>query len=99
MNRFMPNVPIQAFDYTLPEEKIALFPTKNREDSKLLVFQNSKIQHHSFVDLPSLLPASSLLVFNNTKVIPARIPLQKPSGTAIELFLLNRLDLVKYFSY
>lgn len=92
MSRFMPNLPIQAFDYTLPEEKIALFPTKNREDSKLLVFRNSNIHHHSFVDLTSILPANSLLVFNNTKVIPARIPLQKPSGTAIELFLLKPLE-------
>ncbi len=89
MIKGMPNIPIQAFDYPLPEEKIALFPTKNRDESKLLVYQNSQIQHRSFVDLPSLLPKDSLLIFNNTKVIPARIALQKPSGTAIELFLLK----------
>ncbi len=89
MIKGMPNIPIQAFDYPLPEEKIALFPTKNRDESKLLVYQNSQIQHRSFVDLPSLLPKKSLLIFNNTKVIPARIALQKPSGTAIELFLLK----------
>ena len=88
----MPNLPIQAYDYPLPEDKIALFPTKNRDESKLLVYQNSQIQHHSFLDFPALLPPNSLLVFNNTKVIPARIPLQKASGTAIELFLLKPLE-------
>jgi len=92
MIKGMPNIPIQAFDYPLPEEKIALFPTKNRDESKLLVYQNSQIQHRSFVDLPSLLPKDSLLIFNNTKVIPARIALQKPSGTAIELFLLKPMQ-------
>ncbi len=88
----MPNLPIQAYDYPLPEDKIALFPTKNRDESKLLVYQNSQIQHHSFLDFPALLPPNSLLVFNNTKVIPARIPLQKASGTAIELFLLKPVE-------
>ena len=92
MIKGMPNIPIQAFDYPLPEEKIALFPAKNRDESKLLVYQNSQIQHRSFVDLPSLLPKDSLLIFNNTKVIPARVALQKPSGTAIELFLLKPMQ-------
>lgn len=92
MNPVMPNLPIQAYDYPLPEDKIALFPTKNRDESKLLVYQNSQIQHHSFLDFPALLPPNSLLVFNNTKVIPARIPLQKASGTAIELFLLKPVE-------
>ena len=88
----MPNLPIQAYDYPLPEDKIALFPTLNRDESNLLVYKNSQIQHQSFVDLPALLPPNSLLVFNNTKVIPARIPLQKASGTSIELFLLKPLE-------
>ena len=88
----MPNLPIQAYDYSLPEDKIALFPTKNRDESKLLVYRNSQIQHHSFVDFPALLPPNCLLVFNNTKVIPARIPLQKASGTALELFLLKPVE-------
>jgi S-adenosylmethionine:tRNA ribosyltransferase-isomerase len=92
MKPVMPNLPIQAYDYPLPEDKIALFPTKNRDESKLLVYQNSQIQHHSFQDFPALLPPNSLLVFNNTKVIPARIPLQKASGTAIELFLLKPVE-------
>ena len=88
----MPNLPIQAYDYPLPEDKIALFPTVNRDESKLLAYKNSQIQHQFFVDLPALLPENSLLIFNNTKVIPARIPLQKASGTSIELFLLKPLE-------
>ena len=70
MSIVMPNLPIQAYDYPLPEDKIALFPTLNRDESNLLVYKNSQIQHQSFVDLPALLPPNSLLVFNNTKVIP-----------------------------
>lgn len=88
----MPNIPIQAFDYLLPESKIAQFPLANRHDSKLLIYQEGKIEHHSFRDLAHHLPENSLLIFNNTKVIPARIPLFKENGVAIELFLLHPIS-------
>ena len=88
----LPNIPIQAFDYPLPESKIAQFPLANRHDSKLLVFQEGQITHTGFRNLADQLPKNSLLIFNNTKVIPARIPLFKENGVAIELFLLHPLS-------
>jgi S-adenosylmethionine:tRNA ribosyltransferase-isomerase len=88
----MPNIPIQAFDYPLPESKIAQFPLANRHDSKLLVFKNGTIEHNSFRNLADCLPENALLIFNNTKVIPARIPLFKDNGVAIELFLLHPIS-------
>jgi len=88
----MPNILIQAFDYHLPESKIAQFPLANRHDSKLLVYEEGSIVHDSFRNLVDFLPENSLLVFNNTKVIPARIPLFKENGVAIELFLLHPIS-------
>ncbi|MEY2636105.1 MAG: S-adenosylmethionine:tRNA ribosyltransferase-isomerase [Bacteroidota bacterium] len=88
----MPNIFIQAFDYPLPESKIAQFPLANRHDSKLLVYQDGQITHAGFRNLADQLPENSLLIFNNTKVIPARIPLFKDNGVAIELFLLHPLS-------
>ena len=85
----MPNIPIQAFDYSLPESKIAQFPLANRHDSKLLVYSDGLIKHKAFRNLADQLPENALLIFNNTKVIPARIPLLKENGVAIELFLLH----------
>ena len=92
MNIQMPNLPIQAFDYPLPESKIAQFPLANRHDSKLLVYKEGNLQHDSFRNLADFLPEDSLLIFNNTKVIPARIPLLKENGVAIELFLLHPIS-------
>jgi S-adenosylmethionine:tRNA ribosyltransferase-isomerase len=88
----MPNILIQAFDYPLPESKIAQFPLANRHDSKLLVYQDGVIKHEAFRQLAQQLPENALLIFNNTKVIPARIPLFKENGVAIELFLLHPLS-------
>ncbi len=88
----MPNILIQAFDYPLPESKIAQFPLVNRHDSKLLVYQDGVIKHEAFRQLAQQLPENALLIFNNTKVIPARIPLFKENGVAIELFLLHPLS-------
>lgn len=92
MSSQMPNILIQAFDYPLPESKIAQYPLANRHDSKLLVYQDGLIKHEAFRQLADQLPENSLLIFNNTKVIPARIPLFKENGVAIELFLLHPLS-------
>lgn len=75
--------------YDLPQEKIAQFPLKDRSASKLLHYKKGSTAHHSFRDLPDLLPADSLLVFNNTKVIPARLFFTKSTGALIEIFLLE----------
>jgi S-adenosylmethionine:tRNA ribosyltransferase-isomerase len=87
----MPDISIQAFDYELPEALIAFFPSQMRDESRLLVHNQGKTSHHTFKNLPDLVPGNSLFIFNNTKVIPARIQLQKESGTTIEIFLLKPL--------
>jgi S-adenosylmethionine:tRNA ribosyltransferase-isomerase len=87
----MPDISIQAFDYELPDSHIAFFPSQQRDESRLLVHQSGVTHHHSFQNLPELVPTDSLFIFNNTKVIPARIQLQKESGTTIEIFLLKPL--------
>lgn len=88
----MPDISIQAFDYHLPDSQIALFPTDQRDESRLLAYINQQITHTHFKELPNLLPENSLLICNNTKVIPARIHIQKQTGTTIELFLLKPIE-------
>lgn len=80
---------LSQFQYDLPDERIARFPLEQRDASRLLVYQQGHISHEQFFGLPDLLPENSFLVFNNTKVIPARLHFVKPTGAVIELFLLN----------
>jgi S-adenosylmethionine:tRNA ribosyltransferase-isomerase len=83
--------PINVSEYTyhLPQERIALFPLARRDESKLLVYRSGSIRHCSFQELPLELPQKTLLVFNNTKVIQARLLFEKKSGAVIEVFLLH----------
>lgn len=83
------HIDINDFDYPLPDERIAKFPLAERSGSKLLVYRNGTIAESRFCDLARELPPRSLLVFNNTKVIRARIILHKPSGARIEVFCLE----------
>ena len=83
------HININDFDYPLPDERIAKFPLENRSDSKLLIYRNGAIAERHFCDLAEELPAGSLLVFNNTKVIRARVIMHKPSGARIEVFCLE----------
>lgn len=86
----LPNeINIKDFDYNLPDERIAKFPVEPRDASKLLKFEHQLITHHTFSDIPELLPAYSLLVFNQTRVIQARLNIQKESGAAVEILLLE----------
>ena len=80
---------IDDFDYPLPDERIAKFPIQKRDESKLLLYRHGEIEEHRFFDLPELLPQHSLLVFNNTKVIQARLHFKKTTGALIEVFLLE----------
>lgn len=80
---------LSQFQYDLPDERIARFPLPQRDASKLLVYRAGHISHAQFSNLPSVLPQDSFLVFNNTKVIPARLHFTKPTGAVIELFLLT----------
>lgn len=83
------HIDINQFDYPLPDERIAKFPLENRADSKLLVYRNGEISQSHFRNLAEQLPEGSLLVFNNTKVIRARVIMHKPSGARIEVFCLE----------
>ena len=83
------HININDFDYPLPDERIAKFPLENRSDSKLLIYRNGSIAERHFCDLAEELPAGSLLVFNNTKVIRARVIMHKASGARIEVFCLE----------
>ncbi|HTL09511.1 MAG TPA: S-adenosylmethionine:tRNA ribosyltransferase-isomerase [Chitinophagaceae bacterium] len=83
------NIAISNYTYTLPEEKIAHHPLEERDASKLLVFQNGTISSSTYRQLDTYLPAGSLLVFNNTRVIAARLLFTKTSGGNIEIFCLE----------
>ena len=82
-------IKIEDFTYDLPAERIALFPLEKRDDSKLLVYLNGEISHHHYRELSSLLPNETWLVFNETKVIPARLIFKKSTGATIEIFCLE----------
>lgn len=82
-------IKIADYDYPLPDERIAKFPLAQRDASKLLLYQQGKIGEEHFYNLPSYIPANSLMVFNNTKVIQARIHMWKETGAHIEVFCLE----------
>ena len=83
------HIRISDFNYYLPEGKIAKFPIAQRDHSKLLIYNHGNISDDFFYNLPKYLPKDSLMVFNNTKVIQARIHFHKESGALIEIFLLE----------
>lgn len=79
------------FDYHLPTDRIAQFPLEKRDKSRLLVIGNDSFEHRRFYQLPTLLPPKTLLILNDTKVIPARILGKKTAtGGRVEIFLLHR---------
>src|SRR5690606_29438443 len=80
---------IQDYTYELPEDRIAFQPLPQRDESKLLVYADTRIEHRVFKNLADFLPENSVLIFNDTKVIPARLHFQNDSGAEIEIFLLN----------
>lgn len=86
------NISISNYTYTLPDNKIAHYPLPERDASKLLVYQNGKITEDIYRNIDNHLPAGSLLVFNNTRVIEARLIFQKESGGKIEIFCLEPGD-------
>ena len=80
---------IEEFDYPLPDERIAKFPLQKRDESKLLLYRNGEISETIFKHIPEYLPKDALMVFNNTRVIQARLLFQKPTGARIEVFCLE----------
>ena len=90
------HIDINRFDYDLPDGRIAKFPLPERSSSKLLVYRGGEISEAHFADMGDVLPEGQLLVFNNTKVIRARIIMHKPSGARIEVFCLEPHDPADY---
>jgi S-adenosylmethionine:tRNA ribosyltransferase-isomerase len=82
-------IAIADYSYNLPDEKIASYPLQERDASKLLVYQNGLITEDIYRNIADHIPSNSLLVFNNTKVIEARLLFQKPTGGIIEIFCLE----------
>ncbi len=80
---------IESFDYDLPDDRIARYPLDPRDSSKLLIYNQGVIEHQTFERLTENLPADTLLVFNDTKVIPARAYFQKETGATVEILLLH----------
>jgi len=84
-----PKIRINDYTYNLPEERIAKYPLPNRDDSKILIFKDENVSESKFSNLAEILPAKSIMVLNNTKVVPARLIFRKESGAHIEIFCLE----------
>lgn len=83
------HIKIDDYDYNLPEDRIAKYPLKERDLSKILIYNHGKIVDDTFRNLTDYIPSGSLMVFNNTKVIQARMHFRKETGALIEIFLLE----------
>ena len=92
------HIRIEDYDYPLPDERIAKFPLAERDSSKLLVYRNGTVSEDSFTSLPHYLPKGALMVFNNTRVIQARLHFRKETGALIEVFCLEPLLPKEYVS-
>lgn len=80
---------IAEYNYSLPDERIARFPLEKRDESKLLLYRDGEINESEFKHLPDFLPNGALIVFNNTRVIQARLLFNKSTGAKIEIFCLE----------
>ncbi len=83
------HIHISDYNYDLPDSRIAKFPVSPRDTSKLLVYRHGEISDDIFYNLPKYLPQKSLMVFNNTKVIQARMHFRKETGALLEVFLME----------
>ncbi len=88
----MIEIDLEKYNYELPDERIARFPVEPRDSSKLLLYKGLQISEDVFTNVKNHLPKNTFLVFNNTKVIPARLFFQKANGVIIEVFLLNPVE-------
>jgi S-adenosylmethionine:tRNA ribosyltransferase-isomerase len=88
----MTDINLDEYNYYLPSEKIAQYPLNKRDSSKVLIYRSGNINEDIFRDIDEHIPSGSLLVFNNTKVIKARLIFQKDSGARIEVFCLEPLS-------
>ncbi len=90
------HIQIKEFCYDLPDERIAKFPLESRDQSKLLIYRHGEISEDVFASLPDYIPSGSLMVFNNTKVIQARLHFRKETGALIEIFCLEPVEPADY---
>lgn len=90
------HVKISEFDYPLPDERIARFPLAGRDGSRLLVYRHGRVGEDRFTSLPDYLEPGELMVFNNTRVIQARLRFRKETGALIEVFCLEPLQPADY---
>lgn len=94
----IPHLRIEEYNYSLPDERIAKYPLEKRDSSKLLKYQEGTVEEHRFNSLPELLPENSIMIFNDTKVVPARLHFQRTSGAHIEIFCLEPVSPEEYVS-
>lgn len=94
--RMIPEIHIEDYNYPLPEDRIAKYPLAERDSSKLLRYRDGNIDSHIFRELPDLLPSDAIMVFNDTKVVPARLIFQRPTGAHIEIFCLEPVSPAEY---
>ncbi|MCB9081305.1 MAG: S-adenosylmethionine:tRNA ribosyltransferase-isomerase [Lewinellaceae bacterium] len=87
---------IANYDYDLPASRIAQFPAATRDSSRLLVYRQGALSHQTFRELPAQLPPNAVLLFNNTRVIHARLRFQRATGATIEIFCLDPLMPVEH---
>ncbi len=92
------HISIKDFTYVLPEDRIAAYPLAERDESKLLIYQDGQIREDIYRNISAHLPHGAMLVFNNTRVIQARILFQKPTGGVIEIFCLEPHEAVNEYS-
>ena len=92
----IPQIRIEDYNYGLDDSRIAKYPLPERDATKLLHYKNGQVDEFHFRDLPSLLEPGTLMVFNDTKVVPARLHFQRESGAHIEIFCLEPVDPVEY---
>lgn len=90
------DINITDYNYDLPDERIAKYPLKERDSSKLLIYRNGEITQKHFYDISDELPEDSVLVRNNTKVIRARLIFSKPTGAKVEVFCLDPVQPSSY---
>ena len=90
------NIHIADYNYDLPDERIAKFPLAQRDSSKLLIYNKGVVSEDIFTSLPQYLPKNALMVFNNTKVIQARLHFQKETGATIEVFCMEPFAPAEY---
>ena len=90
------HIKIQDFNYDLPDNRIAKFPLAQRDQSKLLLYRHGEVSEDIFTSLPTYIDKGELMVFNNTKVIQARLHFRKETGALIEVFVLEPIEPADY---